>query len=468
MTTLQLALGLLSKQIAVDAWTADYSDRGTKVKQYRDYVDGDQDAKLTKNRLEQLNLPIGTKSAFQANYCDKVVQTFINRIVLEKITSDNDTANKWVDMVWDDNSLDELQIEVHEAAIRDGDTYVMVSTVDGKPVISHEPAWDGSSGMMVFYLNAGGRKTVTAAIKVWTEMDVLRVNIYYSDRIEKFSNAGGNGLKLLETLPWLDRNRAPLGVPVVHFRNRAKTHEDFGLSELENIIPLQDALNRTIHSMVMAGEFTAFQMYYTIGLPAPNKIQPGSIWEYTQKTPDGRDQLGLDPSRKTELGTFPQGDLAPFINECMFFIEQIGFISNMPSKEMMASSAASGDALKERESELLGKVRRFETSAGSRWRKVFDLAWSLQNTFGEIPPMYTRLYPDWQAAEMRNDAELVSIAKSIRDDIPRDEFLRLVGVVWGWDDAKIKSIIQAKAAEENQLLAAFQGQLPEFTQQNQV
>jgi len=204
-------------------------------------------------------------------------------------------------------------------------------------------------------------------------------------------------------------------------------------------------------------------MYYSIGLPAPAKVAPGIWLEWMATSASGVTSLGVDSTKKTEVGSFEQGEIAPFIDQAKFFIEQIGFVSRTPSPEMMAASTASGESLKQREIGLLGKVRRFQTKAGSAWREVFGLAWRVQATFGATPPEVTRLYPQWKSAEMRNDREFIANIKQIRDDLPRAEYLRLAGQVFGWDDAKIESIIAEKEQEEARAAAVL---LPNFDQFN--
>lgn len=464
-TTLQVVLAAVKAQMASDAWSEDYTMRGRKVAQARQYVDGDHDAKLTKERLEQLNLPMGTKSAFTANYCDTVIQTMVDRIRLEKMQADNNAAAAWAEAVLLDNDIEALQLDLHEACVRDGDAYLMVMPVNGNPILTFEPAWDGTSGMLIYYTRKGGIKKIDVAIKVWSEREVLRANAYWDDRIEKYSNAAGKGLILMEDpTPWLDRDGLPLGVPVVHFPNRARAEEDFGLSELENVIPLQDALNRTIHSMVISSEYTAYKQFYTIGLPAPDKTAPGRWHQWTVKNQQGTDQLGIDNSRFVEVGTLGEGTMAPFIDQCKFLIQQIGFVTRTPSPEMMAGDNSSGESLKQREIGLLGKVKRFETKVSSAWRRVMDLAWKVQATFTteEQPPTYQRFTPQWAAAELRNDGDLIANAKAVRDDVPRIEYLRMIASVWGWDEDKIKRLDDQVQRESDQRAMTLGSQMPTF------
>lgn len=457
-SVLAVTLKALNEEIARQAISADFAERGRKVELYRKYVEGDQDAKLSKEKLEQLNLPLNVKSAFTANYCNTVIQTMVDRIALEKIESDNESASAWAQELLEENDFEELQDDLHESILRDGDGYLMVSfdPITRKVQLTVEPAWDGASGTMAFYSGANGRRSMTAAVKVWSELDATRVNVYYPSRVEKFTNKGGQWRQYEQPARWLTREGTPIGIPVIHFPNRKRAGTEYGLSELENVIPLQDALNRTIHSMVMSAEHTAFKIRYTIGGPAPDKFAPGTWLAFGE--------AGLKPDQKIEIGTLEQGEITPFIEQAKFFIHQIGATSRTPLPELMGSDDSSGEALKQREIGLLGKVHRFEKKSASEWRNVMNLAWLVQATFGEQPPQYRKFVPKWKDPQVRNANEIIANAKLVRDDISRGEFLRLVSIYFGWDEKKIEKILQDVEAEVQQRITALGNQLPDFQQ----
>lgn len=453
-----MTLKALNKEIARQAAAADFVERGRKVEQFRRYVEGDHDAKLSKEKLEQLNLPLNVKSAFTTNYCDTVIQTMVDRIALERFDADNARASDWAMQLLEDNDFEQLQDDLHESVLRDADGYLMVSfdPVTRSVQLTVEPAWDGASGTMAFYSGANGRRSMTAAVKIWAELDATRVNVYYPDRVEKFTNEGGRWREYEPPARWVTRQGTAIGIPIIHFTNRKRAGTEYGLSELENVIPLQDALNRTVHSMVMSAEHTAFKIRYTIGAPAPDKFAPGTWLAFGEN--------GLRPDQRLEIGTLEQGEITPFIEQAKFFIHQIGATSRTPLPELMGSDDSSGEALKQREIGLLGKVRRFEKQATSEWRNVLNLAWWVQATYGEQPPKFQRITPRWTDPEIRNANEVITNAKLVRDDISRGEFLRLVSTYFGWDEKRIEKILQDVEAEIQQRIAALGSQLPDFQQ----
>jgi hypothetical protein len=78
------------------------------------------------------------------------------------------TVNDWLLAVLKKNRFDALQIEVHEAAVRDADSFVLVDYDEEKKCVrfTHEPAYDGISGMLVLYQRRS-RSEIACAVKVW-------------------------------------------------------------------------------------------------------------------------------------------------------------------------------------------------------------------------------------------------------------------------------------------------------------
>ena len=112
-------------------------------------------------------------------------------------------------------------------------------------------------------------------------------------------------------LPWTRTGTAdgePLGLPVIHFKNKDQGY-NYGQSELKNIIPLQDALNKTIIDLIAAADTTAFRIYWMVGDdPSGVQVAPGS-WVYSTRPSSGEDcgQHGLLPWRRPRQPDRAQG-----------------------------------------------------------------------------------------------------------------------------------------------------------------
>jgi hypothetical protein len=198
-------------------------------------------------------------------------------------------------------------------------------------------------------------------MKLWTligEQDVerLRINVYWPDRIQKFEHADG-GLKPLPGEEWTDKLGEPLGLPVVHFRNRGKP---YGRSEIRDAVPLQDAVNRNLVSMIMAAELTAFQVTYSIGAELPAEITPGMVISINKEAPLTKDEV-------VQIGTLKQGELVPYIDLARFLKGEIGEITSTPSPIFSDDlRRVSGEAMKQNDAPLVGKVRRMQVGFGEK------------------------------------------------------------------------------------------------------
>jgi SPP1 Gp6-like portal protein len=438
-------------QMSLDGWLADQQARGDKVRLFRDYAEGDHRANLTPEMRRLLRVSGGSLNEFNVNYMDAVIQAMADRLHVESIYADSEAGSAWAVEFLKRNRFDGMQADVHEAAIRDADTYVMAyfDNADGRVKLSHEPAYDGTSGMLALYDTATS-PAPSAAVKVWhitlgdgRLADTVRVNVYYADRIERYVGADG-GRSVLR--PYDTDGEAAVsawgcGVPVVHFRNRKAMYSNYGMSEIENAIPLQDALNRTLHSMVMAAELTAFQIRYAVGWSPPAALTPGMWLKISETQP-------LSPDERIEVGALQQGELAPYLDMARYLAGEIGSVTNTPHLAPfgLGNDDVSGESLKQREIGLIGKVTRFQVKAGNAWEDVLALAHRIESAYGrETPPAVTQFNAVWREAALRNGREVIQNALAVAEHIDARTFLELVAPEFGWDGAKVEGILRGKS-----------------------
>lgn len=337
-------------------------------------------------------------------------------------------AQAWADKLREDNRFDALQIDVREAALRDGLTFVMVETTkDNQSTFYHELAWDGDCGTMVVYDRQG--REIVAGVKVWYEGETRRANIYYRNSMARYQyekvEIEENGQKReewqfsamdkkpVDTTWW---NQEP-GVPIIPFFNKSKK----GSSELVNVIPLQDSLNSTLVSMVMNALLTAFAILFAKGFKPPSGITPGMIIHAaifgendSLFVPEDK-EIGEAVAALMEtysLERIQPGEVEPLIRQCEFIIQQIGTVSLTPVPGLMGGDSQSGEALQERRIGQLGKVNAAQVRLGNSWEDVIALAHTQQEVFGtEKPPPSDGWSCRWKNAEIRNDTNVLKLAE---------------------------------------------------------
>lgn len=433
-------------------WADDMREWGERVALYRRYYEGDHRVYLNDVMREMMQSGEG----FQDNYCELVVNTMTDRLQVQGIGSGDEAADDWAGELMRRNRFDALQLDVHQSVIRDGDSFVLVEYEEGGGVrFYHEEAWDGVEGMMVVY--GRKRREIVAAVKVWHEVEGRRVNIYYGDRVEKYlikdadEDSGDAGkLERMDEVAWL-----PGRVPVIHFKNRAGSRDMLGVSEIKAAIPLNDALNRTLVSMVMTSELTAFPLRVAKGFAPPALLEPG-MWVTIGAE-------GISADMQVDAYTLPPGEIKSLINQCEMLIDQIGTVTLTPLPSLAGASSASGEALKERKDGLVGKVMRAQTRIGNAWEDMLSMASVVHNAY-DVARVDEAVVWDarWKDAQVRNDVDVIANAVAVRDAVGEREFLRLIGTVFGYTDDKIDAVMAERQVEQSASLAALGGNLPGF------
>jgi len=369
-------------QLSYLAWLESQdNERAIKYGLFRRYYEGDHDSQLTARMRKFLKLT--DDQEFTLNACPIVVDSLAEKLKVAGFDCDNkpDILREW----WRRSRMDAVQAVVHTAAIRDGDTYVLVewSNDHKRPMFTQENAYDGSQGLHVVYSDER-RNVPVVAIKRWiltsgVNIKTRRTNLYYPDRIEKYSDMGTGQTwqEYVDTegqyagvwpIPWT-RSGEPLGIPVIHFRNKDQGYS-YGESELEDPVPLQNGLTKTLIDLLAAADTTGFQMLTATGVDkAPDIVAPGmTLWS-------------TNPA--ASYGSISAADLSGLIALKDSIMADIAKITRTPlSYFQMTGQVAAAGTLKEQRSGLISKALDRQTTFGNSWEDVMYMARKLHNTFG--------------------------------------------------------------------------------------
>ena len=441
------------------------AEREENYRAYREYYDGDHDTMLTDRQRYYLSLKTGVD--FRANYCPIVVDALAERLVVSGLECEGQAELLW--SWWIGARLDGVQQVLHTAAVRDGDAYLIVEWNEAKqqPVFYFEPAATDGEGVKVVYDEATNAPAL--AVKRWRIRNgagagyMRRMNVYHPDRVEKYvSNdkvSGGMWQRWEEDdqpwpLPWADRDGGPLGLPVVHFRNKDQGY-NYGQSELKDVVPLQNALNKTVIDLLAAADTTAFRIYWMVGDdPSDISVAPGS-WVYSPRPAAGPDA--------TAMGYFPGEDLANLINLKDSFAIEIARVSRTPVSFFQVTGARPAEGtLKQEEAGLVGRAHARQISFGNSWEDAFYLARRLWNAFGPGPELDESepISCQWQDAELRNDKVLLETLMMKKNlGVPKEKLWSEMGynaeeIAQMQEQAGAES--EAEASLGEQLIAAFE------------
>jgi hypothetical protein len=276
---------------------------------------------------------------------------------------------------------------------------------------------------------------------------VRRVNLYYPDRIEKYVSSddvwqgiwrpyldGETELVTLQdeagreyeaaVLWWTDTGTQagePLGVPVIHFRNKDQGY-NFGQSELKNVVPLQNALNKSLIDLLAAADTTAFRVFWMLGDdPSALELAPGS-WIYSERPPSGDDGV--------QVGMFPGEDLKPLISLSEAIGMEIAKVSRTPlSLFQISGQVAAEGTLKQQESGLVAKARDRQVAFGNAWEDAMHLARRLANVFGlaglDEDQTIAALWADPETRNEKEHLETLSLKAGL--GVPQERLWREMG-----------------------------------------
>ena len=420
-------------------------ERQDQYEKYREYYEGDHGTQLTERQRRYLQIKDGQE--FNVNLMAVVVDALVERLevlgfaVTDERTYDGQAQADVLWQWWTANRMDGVQKDLHTAAVRDGDGYVLLEWDEegDRPLITHELACAGSEGVKVHYAS-DRRRTPVFASKRWQVRSEdgssagyrRRLNLYYPNRIEKyisdqreFEGAWRRYAEEGEGWPlWWTRDGReggePLGVPVVHFRNQGRGY-NYGRSELVDAIPVQNALNKSVIDTLAAADTAAFRLLYMLGDdPSGLNIAPGVII-YSEKGPSD-----------VSFGSIPPSDLSQLIrlvDECKVTVAQT---TRTPVSYFQISGHRPAEGtLKQEEAGLVAKAVDRQVYFGNAWEDVMALARKLHNTFGQGETLdeEASISTQWRDAQSRNERELAETMAIHRDKlgVPLETVWRRVG-----------------------------------------
>lgn len=391
-------------------------ERQDGYNKYRDYYEGEHDAQLTDRQRRYLQ--IKDDQEFNVNLCPVVVDS-----LAERLTVTGFMAEKGQDEIlwqwWTDNRMDGVQKNVHTAAIRDGDGYVMVGLDNehGRPTFTHEPAFNGTDGVKIHYASEQRQVAVFASKRWRIESENgddagyrRRLNLYYPDRVEKYVSDQrafeGNWVRYQEEgdnfwpIPWTDGSGQPLGVPIIHWRNQGRGY-DYGRSELVDAIPVQNALNKSVIDLLSTADLMGFPLYYMLGDdPSALSIAPGAVI-YSNK-----------PANEVTFGKIPPSDLTPMSAIVDQFKITMAQVTRTPVSFFQISGHRPAEGtLKQEEAGLVAKAKDRQVYFGNSWEDAMMLARRLAGVYGEPMDETITISTQWADAETRNEREHLETLK---------------------------------------------------------
>jgi hypothetical protein len=464
-------------ELAYAQWQAEEElEQQRNVLLARDYFEGDVELPLTDRQLLYLGYR-KSDNQFSMNFCRPVVKAVYERLIVKGFDSADKTFSGWATSLWQANRMDSISSDVALAAVRDGETFVIVSwDADEKRLIftPHErftdPQVEGSGyGCRAIYPDNDPSQPMKCAVKRWTETTGVgynadaggsrqtrqRMTVYYPDRLERYAMGKGGEWEPYQEdrqsfpTPWRDQNQKPLGIPVVHFRNSG------GNSELWDAIPIQDAIHKSALDLLAAQDTAGFPLLIARGF---NLTTDGAI-----PASDGSNLLKLapgswigTPDAAQDVRRLEGADLDKMLRVVDSLIIKLAQVTDTPvNRFQMTGQIAAAETLKQQDSPLLAKVRSRQSKFGDAWEDCLYMARKLANLYGGAGLNEDSLIEtQWEPAEARDEtAEIERLAvKAEKLGIPKRQIWKEAG----YNDAQIEAMLAEPEISQGRTSAELQ------------
>lgn len=316
-------------------------------------------------------------------------------------------ANAALWAIWKANRMAVRAGRIHKEAVKVGDAFVIV--------------WkDPLIGSARFYVQDSRRihchydpetEICDWAAKFWIdETKRGRCVLYFPDRIERYVTA--QAIRPVNGLPGDKAAWQPDGeimpnpqdrVPVFHFANDADLGE-YGQSELRDVMPIQDGLNKSVADMLVAMEFAAYPQRWGTGIQT--ETNPVTGREEAEFEP-GIDRLWKAGDEMAKFGEFAAADLDKFINVTNRFKAAAADVVGVPAHymQMTPGNWPSGESLKTAEARFVAKTQDRQNAFGAVWAEALTFAAAINGV-----TLDRQIEIVWQDASPRSEIDAATVA----------------------------------------------------------
>ena len=410
------------------------SGNAFKYKEFYDYYRGKHQLNFASEKFKN---KFGRRlQRLRENLCKTVVTAPSSRLEIINFLADKTNTENPAWQLWKKSKMPERAGSVHREAFKTGDAYVIV--------------WTDKKGAVRFYPQIAANVTVfrnaetdeiERAAKAWLGADgFYYLTLYYPDSIEKYVTKGK-----CQTLPTdaghFDVRRVPGEefplknthgrVPVFHFRFDAEMM-DFGNSLLSDVIPLNDALNKTWSDIIGAQEENMRRRRFVAGLQV--EVDEETNKKINPFKPD--DDVWFANDSETKFGEFTDANLTEMIAVKQETVKDIALVSGIPPSYFnleQTGSAISGEALRRIEARFTAIVQDAQRSFGETWAEALSFALDLSNENSanlEIETQWTDAAPVSESEILDNAQKKINLSWSY-EQVQRD---------YGLTDAQIEKM----------------------------
>lgn len=316
-------------------------------------------------------------SSLVINWPRTIADSVQRRTYVEGFRVGNDGAvDAELARLWQENDLDETSQLAQLDALIHGRAFLMVWGSDVDPLT---PRITIESAHQMAVARAPGSREIRAAVKRWTDGDSDFATLYLRDEILRFIKPSVRaGVVAKWELEVDGRIENPLGaVPIVPLVNRPRLLKLNGESELTDVIPLADAVNKLATDMIVASEFHAMPRRWATGIQIPTgpdrerlQADAASYWDNATK---GKTWLA---GEGVSFGQFSEANLDNFVSAIQLLTAQIAAVAGLPPHFLgiNTDNPASADAIRAAEATLVERAQEKHRTWAGAYEQAMRLA----------------------------------------------------------------------------------------------
>jgi hypothetical protein len=401
-------------------------------------------------------------SLTRSNYMGLVVDAMVERMQVEGFRiGKSDTGDKATWEIWQASNMDSGSDQLLLEAAIGGSAYALVAPNPARPerplIYAEHP-----SQCIVAYEPGTGRRVRAAGLKVWMDdwTGIQFATLYLPDALYKWQSekpqagiVGGTAQAPI----WRPRvgedfqQTNSLGqVALIEVPNNPRLLTG-GVSEIADVISIQDRINKTLADRMMTQDYGAFPQKWAAGFPAED--ENGN----PQRINVGKDRMVTSDVAETKFGQWEAAPLDPYSAAKREDVKDVASRTRTPAQYLLGEmSNVNGETLKASESGLVSKVRQRQRTAGEGLEEIVRLARLSASIGGPDESMETI----WRNPEFRTEGELTdALVKMSSLGVPQEALWER----WGASQVEIARW-KLQRAEQVQLDPV--GQLSRLTQQD--
>lgn len=333
---------------------------------------------------------------------------------------------------WLRNNLDQLSGMAHREALALGKAYILVwADGRGRPKITIE------SARQVAAVRDPGTGMVVEAVKRWEAGGATHAVHFFPDRILRYKSPALGATTAGFTLQNSIEN--PFGMPpMVELTNTDRLLAD-GVSEMTDLMPLCDGLNKLLADMMVTSEYTGRARRWASGIELEEDEDGNAVNPF----PEGH-RMMISEQPEAKFGQLPAADLSGYGEAVKVLLSQIEAVSSLPAHYLgvQANQPPSADALRASESSLTAKAEARQAVFGRAWEQVGSLVHAVRTG---TDPMEAGVRVKWADPATRSVAQEADAVVKLHQAglLPASYALSRLG----YSDDEVKAIRAARRAE---------------------